>query len=153
MILVLASVASAACGSRSHNLLSESGGAFVARGVLDAAGVFGSGCPERTLSSSRNVMECGSGAGGLTPGVEMANLGVSVARAALGAAMWAVAQSGAQAQLDRAARHPTRGLDEALSLSRANLGLEAPPPARARCEEQVCRAALMSRLALGSGKP
>jgi hypothetical protein len=155
-ILVCVALSSGACVSQaSPKMLSESGGAFVARGVLDAAGVFGRGCPERSLSNARNVMECGSGAGGLSQGVEMANLGVSVARAALGVALWALSDQAAPAQPTSAVAYPSPLLDDSLDTNRATLGalgLQAQPRF-APCEEHSCRVSLDPRLVIHSHGP
>jgi len=70
--------------------MSETGGALVARGMLDAASLVGGSCPDNSLSGARSVMECG-GRLGTNVGADMAAASASAARAALGFALLALA--------------------------------------------------------------
>jgi hypothetical protein len=150
-LVALASFAGG-CVSQSSQakLVADSGSAFIARGVVDAISVFGRGCPGHAVSTERNIIECGSG-GSVNPSADLATIGASFARAALGVALWSLADKPVQQPDAAAPRFPARRLldDSGRSeLSRARSS-RLPVDVQLECDAAgVCRSELDPRRAI-----
>jgi hypothetical protein len=114
MVLCWGALSTVGCVSQSatDKLISEMGSSFVARGVLDAAGLLGRSCADRSLAGADKLADCGSGGSTTTPG-DLTTLGAGAARAAIGVALWAIAGKPPDA-LSATKPGPTRTEDAAL---------------------------------------